>query len=577
MRYKTIKIQKKARSFQQNLLLILLPIFILLCCLICINVIELRNNRKLAEQYIEDTTSLYLDRVNREMGKINYRLISITEDEMVQSIPNDISSSESKYFSLLDNIRGNNKLENIQYSEVALFFSYSQPADVMITQEGTVFSSSQKSEKYRVIMDYLHENAINNTQTSQWDLLEADGEDFILGWYCKNRKCEGVIINMEHIYNILCKPIESYNVIPVLEDRNGIVYGQEGTEEAFLQMMRTKIDSKSDDVYSYQLIGIGNVYLYHPRNQGIMLGYLRIQALFVALIAIFLIVAFFAVKTYIERVMRPIEQFVDNLENLDEEQMLNDNGRNNILELEAANGKFRELIKKIQSLKIAIYEQELEEKKAELEYMQEQARPHFFLNCISLIHGIADANGQEDITHITEVLSTYLRYIIRDSRKKRKISEELEQVEAYINLQTLRYGKNAFGFEMDVDESLKSALIPPLIIQILVENVIVHQMSLDKYIDISLFMTREEYGGEEFIYLCVSDTGNGFTKEALDALKNDTPIFYNGRNHVGLKNIIRRLDLLYDKRASIEFSNMADGYGAVVEVRIPLEFNSNYR
>ena len=70
-------------------------------------------------------------------------------------------------------------------------------------------------------------------------------------------------------------------------------------------------------------------------------------------------------------------------------------------------------------------------------------------------------------------------------------------------------------------------------------------------------------------YICISDTGNGFSKEALDAIENDTPIIYHGRHHVGISNIKRRLALMYGERASITCSNMDENYGAVVEVRLP--------
>ncbi|MFQ6992140.1 MAG: sensor histidine kinase, partial [Lachnospiraceae bacterium] len=68
---------------------------------------------------------------------------------------------------------------------------------------------------------------------------------------------------------------------------------------------------------------------------------------------------------------------------------------------------FRNLVRKIQALKITIYEKELNEKQIELEFAQEQIRPHFFLNCISLIHGIADNKGETDIVTITSILSDY--------------------------------------------------------------------------------------------------------------------------------------------------------------------------
>ena len=106
-------------------------------------------------------------------------------------------------------------------------------------------------------------------------------------------------------------------------------------------------------------------------------------------------------------------------------------------------------------------------------------------------------------------------------------------------------------------------------LQTLVENSVVHGVSLDRKSEISLYLTNETYEDGEYLYICISDTGNGFSKEALDAIENDTPIIYHGRHHVGISNIKRRLALMYGERASITCSNMDENYGAVVEVRLP--------
>ena len=98
---------------------------------------------------------------------------------------------------------------------------------------------------------------------------------------------------------------------------------------------------------------------------------------------------------------------------------------------------------------------------------------------------------------------------------------------------------------------------------------LVHGVSLDRKSEISLYLTNETYEDGEYLYICISDTGNGFSKEALDAIENDTPIIYHGRHHVGISNIKRRLALMYGERASITCSNMDENYGAVVEVRLP--------
>lgn len=148
-------------------------------------------------------------------------------------------------------------------------------------------------------------------------------------------------------------------------------------------------------------------------------------------------------------------------------------------------GKFKELLRKIQGLKIAIYEKELAEQKAELEYTQEQIKPHFFLNCLSLIHGIADKNNEGEIVEITTVLSDYMRYIFQDSKKQRDVEEELEHIEAYIRIQKLRYGEEAFSFEATTDGDIGEWKVPSLLLQTLVENSVVHGVSLDRKSEIS--------------------------------------------------------------------------------------------
>lgn len=214
-------------------------------------------------------------------------------------------------------------------------------------------------------------------------------------------------------------------------------------------------------------------------------------------------------------------------------------------------------------------QEQLAEQKAELEYTQEQIKPHFFLNCLSLIHGIADKNNEGEIVEITTVLSDYMRYIFQDSKKQRDVEEELEHIEAYIRIQKLRYGEEAFSFEATTDGDIGEWKVPSLLLQTLVENSVVHGVSLDRKSEISLYLTNETYEDGEYLYICISDTGNGFSKEALDAIENDTPIIYHGRHHVGISNIKRRLALMYGERASITCSNMDENYGAVVEVRLP--------
>ena len=221
-----------------------------------------------------------------------------------------------------------------------------------------------------------------------------------------------------------------------------------------------KKKEKNATVYSYQLGTVGKINLMVLPGGGILENVLIMQIAFVVLIAVLLIVCALEITAYYHRILVPLEKFGQKLEELEKEQSLNDDGSNNLLELESVSGKFKELLRKIQGLKIAIYEKELAEQKAELEYTQEQIKPHFFLNCLSLIHGIADKNNEGEIVEITTVLSDYMRYIFQDSKKQRDVEEELEHIEAYIRIQKLRYGEEAFSFEATTDGDIGEWKVP---------------------------------------------------------------------------------------------------------------------
>ena len=252
-----------------------------------------------------------------------------------------------------------------------------------------------------------------------------------------------------------------------------------------------------------------------------------------------------------------------------------ENGNNNILELEMASKEFKGLLRKIKALKIDIYEKELARQKTELEAMQMQIKPHFYLNCLSLIHGMADVAKQEKIVYITEILSNYMRYVMRDAFEPRQLKEEIEFIQNYVEIQQIRYGKEAFSFEVIMDSNMEEYLVPTLIIHNFVENAITHAVSLDNHVEITLYIVNENYEDGEYLYICVSDTGKGFPPDILEAIEQDKPIYYNDRKHIGIQNSLKRLKLIYGEKAKINFSNMDEGYGAVVEITIPVQKEQN--
>lgn len=559
---------KRIPSLKSVSLKILIPVCVVLLGLMTGLIWGINEDWKLANKYIEDTAGLYVEQINKNISQINLELIYILNyDENIAQLPNEMSPWDGKYYEIQRSIVEKNRILKIRYNEVDNFYVYGQEANVLISHTGTTYDTSDKSSFNKMLMEFLQINAATDSQNTKWMLVTLDDETYIISWYAKNKKAIGSVMNLNKIFKRIQKATEGYQVIPFMEVEDMIIMPPDVKEEHYLAITQSK---RNKNMYDFQLGSVGKINLYIIPGGGVLRTALHMQIVFVALIAILLILCVIVAYYYYCKVMEPLKKFVQDLEDMNEEQMLNENGENKLLELESASDKFRELIRKIQTLKIAIYEKELLKQQVELEYMQEQTKPHFFLNCLSIIHGIADTAGEKEIIKITEVLSEYTRYIFRDSEELRLIKEEIDHINAYTELQKLRYGEESFIFEVNVDKEVEDCCIPSLLLQALIENSIVHGVTLDYQIQIYLYATSEIYEGKECLYICISDTGTGFSDGVLKAIKDNTPIVYNGRKHVGLQNIVKRLDLIYGKAASITFSNMNDNYGAVVEVRIPI-------
>lgn len=561
--------QIRGRSMKNLSILVMSVIIVAILLLMGSLLFGLYMNRKLTEEYIADTGELYVDRINRDMLQISSELVALQQnDENIKKLSEYVIPYGAEDFQILTRLVAQNKILKIRYAEIHSFFVYVNKANALITENGTSFSESIKSTLTENLMTFLKKETEKDSLSTRWSMLPAENGYYIVGWYGKNGKTLGCVIELDTIFRQIQGDTQEYKVLPYLKTGDQGYILPDYVDEDQQELLRKSFET--NDRYSMPFGSIGTMYFYVYESQGMLGLVFRMQMILITLIIVLLIMSFLAVYIYYQRILEPIKRFADGLQNMEEEQFLNADKENNLLELESANSKFRELMRKIQSLKIAIYEKELNEQRAELEYAQEQIRPHFYLNCISLIHGIADRKAEKDIIHITEVLSDYIRYIFRDYKKLMNIDMELKHVNAYVEIQKLRYGEDAFSYEVILDGDVEKCLVPSLLLQTLVENSVVHAVSLDREIEISLYITREMYRGTESIYICVSDTGNGFSEEILKAIENDETIFYNGRKHVGLQNIRRRLQLLYGENANAAFSNMAEHYGAVVEIHIPV-------
>lgn len=576
------KNEKKHKSMGKLTIQVMIPVIILFLGILVVMFQSMFEARQLVYRYIEDTARLYVEQINTDITKINYEIVTLTSKKgKANNIPAGVRPEDSQYYPILNELVEQNRNLKIRYKEPCCFFVYLEEADLFISDSGSVFKDSQKQGLSNVLMEELRMRKGERTPYSQWYFVNDGEQDYVFSRFSKNGMTMGCAIRLEELFNTLHINSLGYEGIPYILDKDGTIFVSSRDRDKIDPETLKRIAGKragifsESVIYSFPISGIiGETRAFHimiSPSGGILEKIMRLQVILVFLSIGIIVGCALVIRVYYQSVLRPMKQFVNSLKNTEEEQWINENGNNNILELEMASKEFKGLLRKIKALKIDIYEKELARQKTELEAMQMQIKPHFYLNCLSLIHGMADVAKQEKIVYITEILSNYMRYVMRDAFEPRQLKEEIEFIQNYVEIQQIRYGKEAFSFEVIMDNNMEEYLVPTLIIHNFVENAITHAVSLDNHVEITLYIVNENYEDGEYLYICVSDTGKGFPPDILEAIEQDKPIYYNDRKHIGIQNSLKRLKIMYGDKAKINFTNMDEGYGAVVEITIPVK------
>ena len=188
---------------------------------------------------------------------------------------------------------------------------------------------------------------------------------------------------------------------------------------------------------------------------------------------------------------------------------------------------------------------------AELRALEAQINPHFLFNCLNSIRGLVVEDPQKAQDMITR-FATLLRYNLnRDSRHTVPLAAEAEVVNDYLALEKVRF-EDRLRLNVAIDPAAASLLVPPMILQTLVENALKHGIArLPQGGDLQI--RASAHNGT--LVLEVENTG-----ELTESRSGDT--------QVGLNNIRERLRILYGDRASLALRNSENGH-VVATIQIP--------
>ena len=259
---------------------------------------------------------------------------------------------------------------------------------------------------------------------------------------------------------------------------------------------------------------------------------------------------------------QPIRRLIEKMMQIAEGQFENKiEDTSHLREIQVLNETFNQMVDEIKNLKIEIYEDEIREQKIRLQYLQMQIRPHFLVNALNSVRTMIDMKREDSAVEMCCYLADYFRALSRNNIDMVIISEELKQVETYVNIQKMRRPGKIF-FECSIDEDCNFYLIPPLLLLTFVENSLkygIDDMKNENHIQI--VVTKEDSA----LLIMVSDNGPGFSDEVLTCIKEKRNIIQNDRECLGIRNVMARLQLFYPDKVQVDIYN---DDGAVVEIHI---------
>ena len=222
----------------------------------------------------------------------------------------------------------------------------------------------------------------------------------------------------------------------------------------------------------------------------------------------------------------------------------------------------------VDSLSLKLAESELEKQKLNLSFRTLQIRPHFLVNNLAMINGMAQVGELDKIQEMTVRLSDYYRYVLRDITDRVPLELEISHLRNLTEV-TQQWNGNTIHAHYQVEDAVRQARIPVLLISTFVENSIKHAQNASGELDLEV-VCRAHPERPDTLTIQIMDNGAGFGEDILSAMANHGRIAQTAGRRIGISNCVRRLELLYGDRAGITLSNRDTG-GALVSILLPLE------
>ncbi len=410
----------------------------------------------------------------------------------------------------------------------------------------------------------IRENLKDGEQVRHWVSIALEDQLYQVIIYKKGRAAVAGVYSMENANAF------AYGQAQVMLLENDIVYGDQNLEKklGLVKLTKENGDFFQTIILNYQICGMRVpstelwVCTLYPRTIWNMVNMQLILLLLITVLSMLAIVGMYRFMK--KEIVRPIRQLTSTMDTIKKHKSREIPPlETHFLELQEMNQTLEEMVRELEEQKLLVYEEIIEKQKAQMQYLQLQLKPHFYLNGLKTINALAIGNETNKIQELILAFSKHLRYLLQTEREVVTLKQELDFVKNYVELQNHMTGRPV-EIRIMAEQNTMEWMVPTLIVHTFVENSVKYAQlggGIPLEIEVRAECLETEQG--RYLDLIVRDNGQGYSRDILEEINGDAKV---GIRSVGINNIKRRCEFLYGEKMEYHFDTEQ---GAVSEIIVP--------
>lgn len=419
-------------------------------------------------------------------------------------------------------------------------------------------------------IDDLKQNCLNLISSDAkrgWEAIAIDNHVYISVFHQRGRAAICTVYSLENIEEEFRESM-GRDVSVIVTDRNLVLKNKALADELKL----SERTANSSDIFHKR---VGNYQVYSERipntDLWVSVTYpitlwdlFNVSQLLLLVLTVISVIAICALYLFVRT------QVVNPLRSLRETMQLIRNGESKIIpDKDFVFDEYREvyhtlgsMVEALERQKMITYEEIIEKQKAQMQYLQLQLRPHFYLNGLKTLNALALEKQTDKMQELILNLSVHLRYLLQTETELVTLDKELDFVENYVNMQRYITGRKVVC-EISKDDNIGDWPIPVLLIHTFIENSIKYA-KLGNYVSplcLDITIKKLVFEAESYLDIVIEDNGQGYSAELLEEI-NDEP--RKACKSIGINNIKRRCRILYGDKAEFNFTNHIGAYSEII-------------